>query len=280
MGFPVAESLLLMGHGSRDPAGAREFFDLVNAVRNRLPERRVGAGVLEFPGPDAPSIADAFAAAVAAGDRAVRAVPVLLSLAGHAKHDMPEQVRQARARQPELAVALAHGLGTDPLLFECVEDRIAEATAGSEETGPQETAVLLVARGTSDPDANADMFRTGRLLWERNAFRWVEVGFVSLAQPFVPEAIARCAALGARRIVVVPYFINTGLLVQRICRQAQGAAPALPECEIVTARHIGVHPKLVDLVVRRATEASCCDLGSGGDRAPCSLLGRVGGCGR
>jgi len=73
----------------------------------------------------------------------------------------------------------------------------------------------------------------------------------------VPEGITRCAALGATTIIVAPYFINTGLLVERICRQAQEQTALLPGRRIVVAPHLGLHPKLVDLVVQRATEPPC-----------------------
>ncbi|MSQ27729.1 MAG: sirohydrochlorin chelatase [Dehalococcoidia bacterium] len=245
--------LVLMGHGSRDPEGAREFFELAEAVRRALPGRRVEAGVLEFPTTEAPAIAEAFERCAAAGAATVRAVPVLLSLAGHAKQDMPHQVAEAQRRHPGMAIELCPALGIDPLLLEIVEERIAAVYAAVGDCRTEETAILLAARGTSDPEANADMFKVARLLWERNGFPWVEPCFVSLAHPFVPEGVQRCAALGARTVLVLPYFINTGKLVHRIGTHAEASGRELPEHRVVVGRHLGVHPNLVRLIIERAT---------------------------
>ncbi len=248
----MTATLLLMGHGSQDPEGAGEFFRLVDAVREALPGRLVTAGVLEFPGPEAPSIREAFDRCAATDVHAVRAVPVLLSRAVHAKQDMPLQVAEARARHPELEITLCPPLGIDPLLLEIVEERISELSEGLDGFDPRETAVLLVARGATDAEANADMFKVARLLWERNAFPWVEPCFVSLAHPFVPEGIQRCVALGAKTVLVLPYFINTGKLVHRIGLQAAATRRDLPASRIAVGTHLGVHPKLVRMIVERA----------------------------
>ncbi len=58
--------------------------------------------------------------------------------------------------------------------MEVVEHRTAEVDANDSDysTGTQRlarTAVLLVGRGTPVRNANADMYRVARLLWERNA---------------------------------------------------------------------------------------------------------------
>ena len=109
--------LVLMGHGSQDPEGAGEFFELAEAVRQALPGRQVEAGVLEFPSGEAPAIEEAFGRCVAAGATTVQAVPVLLSMAGHARQDMPHQVAEARRRHPGMAIELCPGLGIHPLLL-------------------------------------------------------------------------------------------------------------------------------------------------------------------
>ena len=138
-----------------------------------------------------------------------------------------------------------------------MEERIAAAAATLADCRLGETAILLAARGTSDPEANADMFKVARLLWERNRFPWVEPCFVSLAHPFVPEGIQRCVALGARTVLVLPYFINTGKLVHRISTQVEASSRELPEHRIVVGRHLGVHPNLVRLIIERAGAGHC-----------------------
>jgi sirohydrochlorin cobaltochelatase len=247
----VDEVILLLGHGSRDPAGVAEFLDLVAEVR-AVSERPVEAGVLEFAGPTIPSIPCAIERCVAHGFTRILAVPVLLLNAGHAQGDIPAKIAQARARHPEIELRLAEPLGIQRRLLEILEERIGEEVGNLVVRQEDSTVILLVGRGTTDAEANGDIYKIGRLLWERNRFALVECCFAGSTQPTITEGIAHCILLGARRILVVPYLINTGLLVRRIHTQAAQAQDAHPDVEIVVCRHLGVHPKLVQLLLARA----------------------------
>ena len=258
---PVDEVILLLGHGSRDPAGVAEFLDLAAAVHSAS-ERPVEAGVLEFAGSAIPSIHSAIGRCVARGFTRILAVPALLLNAGHAQSDMPAEIARAQARYPKVELCLAEPLGIQRGLLEILEERIGEETGDAVVRQDDLTAILLVGRGTTDAAANGDIYKIGRLLWERNRFALVECGFAGTARPTVPEGIARCVLLGARRILVVPYLINTGLLVQRIHTQAAQARTDYPDVAIAVCRHLGVHPKLVRLLLARASALA------NGDAAP------------
>lgn len=242
---------MLMGHGSADREGAEEFVQVVEAVRaeSQLP---VEAGFLEFFGPVLHSIEEAIDAVAASGAERVLAVPVLLFYAGHAKYDMPGQIVTGRGRHPRLDLRAAPPFGTQELLLEIIEQRIRELEERLGPTAREETSVLLVGRGTSDPEANADFYKIGRLIWERNEYAAIECCFIAMTQPGVPEGIERCVRLGARRVLVVPYFINTGVLVKRIEQKALAAREQHPDVEIAVGEHFGAHPKLVRLILDRA----------------------------
>jgi sirohydrochlorin cobaltochelatase len=263
------ETILLMGHGSADYDGAVEFVQLVEAVRATVPDRTVEAGFLEFAGPVLHSIQDAIDRCAARGDEQVLAVPVLLYYAGHAKYDMPAQIRTGRERHPHLDLRAAPPLGIQVPLLEITEQRIAELEAALPPASREETAVLLVGRGTSDPEANADLYKIGRLLWERRPAvgpvpPWpaasvagcpagmVECCFIAMTDPGVPAGIDRCVRLGARRVLVIPYFLNTGKLVKRIGEQALAARRRYPDVEIAVGEHMGTHPKVIQLLLERA----------------------------
>jgi sirohydrochlorin cobaltochelatase len=241
-----------MGHGSRDSEGVNEYMELVGAVQDAVPEYPVEASFLEFDGPLVPSIQEGFDRCVARGAKTVLAVPVLLLEAGHARSDMPAQVAQTRRRYPELDLRTAKHLGIHPLMMEMLEERITQTQQGLGPIGSGDTAVLLVGRGTRDPEANGDFYKIGRLVWERNRYRLVECCFISLAEPGVMEGIKRCAQLGARRILVLPYFINTGILVKRISKEAAAGQRLHPGIEIIVGGHFGAHPNIVKLLVARA----------------------------
>ena len=267
-------AVVLMGHGSRDSAGAVEFVAMAEALRRLRPKWSIGVGVLEFPDASAPSIQDAFDQAVAEGAQRIVASPVLLFRAGHAKDDMPREVDTARLRYPDVDIRETPDLGTDEALLDLVAERVRDAVS----TGPArpdrsdcpgsaaDTAVLLIGRGSTHAEANAELFRIARLFWERGGTALVEAAFVSLTSPSVPAGIDRCVRLGARRVVVIPYFLSTGVLVKRIADQIAAARAKYPDRELVAGRHFGADDRLVRLIARRieaAAESAGWDLVAG-----------------
>ncbi|HZR98346.1 MAG TPA: sirohydrochlorin chelatase [Chloroflexota bacterium] len=244
-------AVVLLGHGSRDPEGAAEFLAVADAVRTALPALPVEAGVLEFAGPVAPAIPEAFARCVARGARRILALPVLLHFGGHATADMPFQAAAAQALYPHAEIRLAQPLSGHPALLEILAERCAATPLGAD---PAAT-VLLVGRGSTSPRANADLYATARLFQERGPYAAAEVCFVSLAPPCVPAGLRRCVALGARRIVVAPYFVNTGLLVRRIAVQVEAARLFYPQAQVAVAAHFGPDPRLVAATLDRARDA-------------------------
>jgi cobalt/nickel transport system ATP-binding protein len=181
--------------------------------------------------------------------------PLVLLGAGHLKNDGPATLARARHRHPAASFAYARDLGIHPSVLSVAADRIAEGVASSSAAGPGEAAVVLVGRGSSDPDANADLHKVARLLQDTCGLGWAEPAFVSLAPPSVPAALDRCRRLGARAVAVVPYFLFTGVLVERIAAQAAAWAVAHPGVGVVVGPYLGPDPRIASLVLDRYTEA-------------------------
>ena len=179
-------------------------------------------------------------------------VPLVLLAAGHLKNDGPATLARARQRHPGVRFRMGRDLGIDPVVLAVVEDRIRAAIG---EDDPAEVGVVLVGRGSSDPDACGDLFKFGRLLADGRGLGTVEPAFVSVAQPDVPGALERCRRLGARTVVVAPLLLFTGVLVPRIYRQAQDWAAEHPEVDVRGAAHLGPDPRLARLVLERHREA-------------------------
>ena len=120
--------------------------------------------------------------------------------------------------------------------------------------GAGAAALVVVGAGTSDPDANGDLCKATRLVWERygSHYSLAETSWVSLTNPNVAEAIDRCRRLGAERIVVAPYFLNTGVLLKRIDARIAEVREQHPGLSIVRSAHFGLHPYLLDLLEGRA----------------------------
>jgi len=251
---PTKPALLLAAHGTRDQAGVAAFGALAARVGGLAGAdgTRVAGGFIEL---SAPPLRDAVAALVNGTPARLVAVPLMLSAAGHAKGDIPAALDRERARHPGLRWTYARPLGPHPALLGLLAARIAAASRGS--TAP---AVLVVGRGSTDPDANADVVKTARLLWEGRDYPLAETAFVSLARPSVAEGLERCRLLGARRIVVARYFLFPGVLPDRVAEQAAGYAAAHPELDIACADVLGDCDEVAALVYERYHEALSGDI--------------------
>src|SRR5262249_61366375 len=113
----------------------------------------------------------------------------------------------------------------------------------------------LAGRGSADPDANAEIAKVARLLWEGRGYAGAEFCFISLAEPSVPVALHRAVLLGARRIVVAPYFLFPGVLPDRVVTQAREFAARHRDLAVSVAGLIGDCDELAGLVLERYHEA-------------------------
>ncbi len=248
MSAPARPALLVVGHGTKSADGCAQFAELVEAVAKEAPYADVEGGFLELA---PPPIQDAVARLVAEGHRTVDVVPLVLIAAGHSKGDIPAALERERLRHPGLAFRYGRPLGPHPLLLEDLTARLADQVP--QELWP-ETAVVLVGRGATDPDANAEVAKTARLLLEGRGLGTVETAFVSLAEPSVTQGLDRAERLGYRQIVVLPYFLFEGVLPQRIRSQSADWASSHPAVGVRTADLIGPSANLAALVAERAGE--------------------------
>ena len=247
-------ALLIAGHGTRDPEGAAAFTAFTARVaRLHSNEMPVAGGFIEL---SEPPLKDAVATLTAHGHHDLVAVPLMLSAAGHSKGDIPAALARETARHPGLSVRYGRPLGPHPVLLDLMAARIAAVTAGM----PEGRAVLLVGRGTTDPDGNADVVKVARLLWEGRDYEFTETAFVSLARPSVPEGLERCRRLGARHIVVARYFLFPGVLPDRVAEQAATFAAVHPGLDVRTTDVLGDCDEIAGLVAERYREALAGDI--------------------
>ena len=240
--------LLIVGHGSRDPRGAGEFHELVSLVRDRVPVP-VEGGFIEL---SRPPISECVNRLKGSGAREISAVPLMLLAAGHAKDDVPATLVREKMTHPDLDFHYGRALGIRPELLELMDERISAVVPEEEKEG---TAVIIVGRGSSDPDANSDLAKMARLFFEGRPYPLVETAFVSLAPPSVTEALERCRRLGAGRVAVFSYFLFTGVLEERIREQSKDFAEDNPGVEVRYAGYFGPDARVAALVMERYRES-------------------------
>jgi sirohydrochlorin cobaltochelatase len=242
-------AVLICGHGSRDPEAIAEFELVAAALRPRLSDFAFATGYLEFA---RPTIRDGLVELTARGARQILAIPGMLFAASHVKNDLPWEMNSFMADNPGIDVRLGRDLAIDPKLLRAAADRI--AAVADPAIARSETLLLVVGRGTNDPDANSNISKLARMLWEGMGFGWAEAAFSGVAHPRVDAALARAARLGFRRIIVFPYFLFTGVLVKRIYAQTEEVTRLFPEIDFVKALYLRDHSEVLDAFNDRVRE--------------------------
>jgi sirohydrochlorin cobaltochelatase len=239
--------LLAVAHGTAQRRGILQLRALIEQVRSLDPGLRVELAYVDH---EPPSVSAALTALAREGADTV-VVPLLIGAASHSKGDLAASVRLARARFPGFRVRYGRPLGPHPLLLEVLAERI-DAAGGS-----GDTPVLLVSAGSLDPDANAEIYRTARLLWEyRGGLAPVEVAFASATGPTVAEGLSRLVRLGHEEVLVMPYFLVSGRLPDAVASEAgAGVSEAgASEARVSVAEVLGAHPGVARVVLARYAE--------------------------
>ena len=244
-------ALVIVGHGSRDPSANAEFEALVAAFAAREPGRDVSHGYLELAEPSLPLALER------AGARAalVHVLPLILFGAGHVKNDLPLALGAARGRFPEVSFLAARPLGVHPLLTALLAER-GEAVAPLSAAERAKTAVLVVGRGSSDPDANGDFCKLVRLIAEGRGFGRVDPAFMGITSPRVDEGLESLARSRPERILVVPALLFAGSLVAKLDEQLGRFSTRYPWIRTARAPHLGAHANLFSLMDERLRQAA------------------------
>ncbi|RZO37763.1 MAG: sirohydrochlorin chelatase [Rhodospirillaceae bacterium] len=243
---------MVCGHGSRDEGAVAEFEKLAVAIRDRADGIPVEYGFLEFA---TPVIKEGLAALVDQGVTDVLAVPGMLFAAGHAKNDIPSVLNTWAAGADGIDIRYGRELAIDLKMLRAAADRIQEALdAAGDDVPIEETMLVVVGRGASDPDANSNVAKVMRMLWEGFGFGWGETAYSGVTFPLVEPGLEHAAKLGYRRIVVFPYFLFTGVLVRRIYDYTDAVAARHPDIEFIKAPYLNDHPMVVETFMERIDE--------------------------
>jgi len=289
-GIRPPAGLLLIGHGTRDEVGTRQFLDLAAAVARQVngrvgqaspraqthaelaprPRGSAAAAALTHPTVVRPSflelqqpaIEDAIKDLAEVGVEHVVAVPLLLFAAGHAKRDIPERLAAA-AEQYGITTTQTAAFGCEPAILELSRQRMREAVTGRLHVPAEETCLLLVGRGSRDESATAQMQEFAQLRQEAEGGIPTEIAFLAMARPSLDEQLPRIAVSGFRRVIVQPHLLFQGELASSLARQVQSVAQNSRSEWLLTplladlAKEVGIGTKiLADVICERYRAAT------------------------
>jgi len=242
--------VLLVGHGSRNPEANAEFESLADVYRKARADLDVQIGYVELA---RPLVSEALETAARTARR-IAVVPLFLFAAGHVKNDLPLAIDEARRRFPSVQIAAAPALGVHPSLVAMAHDRA--ATLFADDAAVRAKTLLLVAgRGSSDPDANADFCKLVRLIGDGRGLFDVQATFMGITRPSVESSLDLIARMRPERLVVLPYLLFAGRLVERLTAQIDTFATRHPWIRASLAPHLGHDERLFALIDERARQA-------------------------
>lgn len=244
------EAILLVGHGSRREKSNEQVRALAASLESRL-GLPVDAAFLELA---EPAIDEAFAELEPVVSR-VTVVHCSLFAASHVKNDVPLSIERARTEH-DLEIDNGGHLGIHPAILDLLDDRAAavECDLDVDRSG-DDVAVVLCARGSSDPDANGDVHKLARLLFEGRAFDRVEATFIGVTEPTLDDTLHGLSKHRPDAVVVLPYMLGDGVLTQRVRDWTAGFHDEYPYVDALAGDPLGTDSRLLDVFADRWQEA-------------------------
>ena len=252
--LPLARPLLMVGHGTRNPKGRQDLIDFARIYQELDSSRPVIPCFLEL---TEPSIQDGVDQCVDQGYTDISVLPILLFAARHNKFDVTNELDRAKTRHPQVTFHYGRHFGITPAIFDLWQTRLArldEIAHNPDQIAREDTVLLFIGRGSSDPDANGDVYKLARMLWEGSGYHTVETCFIGITHPRLEEGFRRSRLYAPKRIVVLPYFMFTGVLMEKIEAIAAQQQSRHPEVDVAMLPEMGIHPQLIRVLRDREIE--------------------------
>ncbi|MFY4773817.1 sirohydrochlorin chelatase [Metabacillus sp. RGM 3146] len=204
----MPQAILYICHGSRVKKARDEAVDFIQECQKTISVPIQEISFLELA---EPSIAEGFETCIQKGATQIAVVPLLLLTAVHAKKDIPREIAKLHKKYPDISITYGKPIGVQESMADAVYEQMNDAM-----TDKQDTRVLLIGRGSSDPDVKRDMMILAELLKERYELSAVDVCFLTAAEPSFETKLAEMNHVSESNILVVPYLLFTGLLMKGI----------------------------------------------------------------
>lgn len=247
----TGETILLVGHGSRDASSNREIEEFAQQWRRRHIEWNIELCFIEFD----EILLDAGLERAALGARRVIVVPLILNAAGHVKMEIPQHIGRARAVHPETEFIYAPNLGACDPILSILKRRLNQAMDELDMPDPGCTGVIILGRGSSDCIANGEMAKMARWLQEQCEHDLVDITFTGITHPRLERGVQRHIRLGMTQIVVLPYYLFTGILMERIKRQMEHLKRQYPHIRFARGEYFGFEQEIFEILDQRVQDA-------------------------
>lgn len=245
-------SILLVGHGSRHQAGNDEIDQFSAKWKKMNPQWRIETCFIEF----ANVLLDEGLDNAARNVERVIVVPLILNAAGHVKMEIPHHISKARQHHPNVEFVYAAHLGANDAIFAILKRNLRKVMAQLDMPDPKTTGVVILGRGSSDRIANGEVAKMARWLLDETDHDHVDIAFTGITYPRLEAVIRQQATLGMTQIAILPYYLFTGTLIERIKCQIERLQQQYPQIAIAHGDYFGFEPEIYELLNQRVNEAS------------------------
>jgi precorrin-8X/cobalt-precorrin-8 methylmutase len=251
--LPDSYAICLLGHGSREPEGIEEFLILWEKLRKKKFCRITECGFLEFAKPD---ISEALSACRQDGIQNIIIVPGILLPGEHTHRDIPEAIRNTSQNHPEINIFYAEPLGTKNEVMQVCRERIEEAEKSSPKSIPRpETLLMAVAHGSNNENSNSQAEKNLLLLGQNSGFCKTVTHFAGTSQHSPEDTLEKLLPQELHRVILLPYFLFTGVWVKRVHALAETFSRKYPNIEFLNASCLKHHELIVDTLIQQARES-------------------------
>ncbi len=249
-------SILLVGHGSRYLPGNEEIKQFSNKWQKMNPQWQIETCFIEF----ADVLLDRGLDNAAQRNGRVIVVPLILNAAGHVKMDIPQFIAVARERHPHVEFIYARHLGATESVFDILQRNLRKVLTQMDMPDPKTSGVILLGRGSSDRVANGEIAKMARWLFEESDHELIDIAFTGITYPRLETVMQRQVQLGMMQIVILPYYLFTGTLIERIKLQVERLKRQYPHTVIAHGHYFGFEDEIYSVLNERVAEASGDDI--------------------
>jgi sirohydrochlorin ferrochelatase len=236
------KAVIYICHGSRVAEGREQAAAFIKKVMERVDSPIQEYCFLELA---EPTIESAFTKCLNQGATKIAIIPVLLLTAAHAKKDIPEEIKRVTATFQHVEIRYGQPIGVNDKMINPLVERITEI---GEEVSDQ-SMVLLVGRGSSDPDVKRDLNSIAHLLEEKTNIGKVETCFLTAAAPSLEEGLLTAGESRYQKVFVIPYLLFTGILMKHIHKVIETHPYS---GKFYLCNYLGYHSAIDEILVEQA----------------------------
>ncbi|WP_010531884.1 sirohydrochlorin chelatase [Lentibacillus jeotgali] len=240
------QGILYVSHGSRIGEATAEAVACIQSVIQQVDFPLQEISFLELADPTVEQGIDRL---VNQGASTISVVPVLLLSAGHYYQDIPDEIRAAKSKYPDIRLTYGEPLGVQDRFINILIERMKETNIPVN----SDAKILLVGRGSRNPDTIRDIKAIGGKLERQSGIDQVDICFLAACDPSFDDGLQNSLKEEHSQVFVMPYLWFTGVLMRSIREKI--SALDVSDKQIICCNQLGGHAVMKQALTERVYES-------------------------